>query len=102
MRSPLRPASPRRPIQKPGNRRRANPSWPLQPSQILRPGEDYFSGPFFFACQDLSPPACSSPRRGELLHQLVIEVHTVVEVLHADALVFSMLAIVVDIKKHAR
>src|SRR5712691_7894341 len=41
-------------------------------------------------------------RRREFLDEFVAETHTIVEILHADTLVFPVFAMVVDIKKHAR
>src|SRR6267378_1765317 len=102
-RNPSRPARPPRlPIRKPAHPRQANRSKPSKPSRIVRPGEEPLLRAVFLCPPPFISWACSSARRRELFHQPVVEVYAVVKVLHTDALVFSMLAIVIDVKKHAR
>src|SRR5216683_407587 len=100
-RNPSRPVRPRRPTRKLRQPRRASRSQPFESSQKSRPGDDLFSGPFSFARGHLFLGVFFTAAT-RALSSALIEIHAVVKVPHADALVFSMLAIVVLIKEHAR
>src|SRR2546423_1204326 len=99
--NPSPPARPCRLIRKPANPHPVSRSWTTSPLQILRPSRRSLLRAVFLCSSSFYSWACSSSRRRELLHEPVIEVHAVVKVLDADALVSPMLAIVVDVKKHA-